>query len=787
MAHSAFPFTSKTAVAIAIALGLSGCSAFNKQQSSVLKEAADTGVFPISSFSPDLSVGQKAYIVLNNYCAQCHGASSSGLGGMTFVLDADQLIEEGLVIPRSARDSLLYQRIEQGTMPPPGTGVMTATAKDIIREWIDAGAPPLESTTEAPSSPASERLASLSDPQMIAEIHADLAQQPAASRPFIRYVTLNHLMEFERVEKQAEQYAKALGKLLNSLSWTSVIARPARVGASKQLLRIDLRHYGWNAATWASISRAYPYKRYPDDQESRARLSALVANASGEVPFVRADWLLKEASAPPLYHSILGIPNTAGALENALGVDIEGDIESGRVTRAGFAQSFVSANYRVIDRHVTAYGAYWKSYDFASKLDQQNIFAFPVGPASPSRASSGTFLHAGGEIIFNLPNGFQAYMLVDNRGNRIDLGPAEIVADPLRADRQVMNGISCISCHGTGMNRNIDGIRALASSGSSPFSSEVRLKVLSLYKPQAELDAAFDADTARFGAALQQVSVSLGESEPVIGAVLHYEKNMGLGRVAAEFHLSESELRSRIAASPALASRIGHLRESGNTITRAEFAQSYPVLASDLGLSPLPDGNPTQPTPTPSPSAPAPSPSPSATPAPSPSAPAPSPSPSPSPRPTLTTTFGAVADAHVLGGDPDLNVGTIDTMQLSSSPIKHAYIKFAVTGLAGRQIVSAQLRITVGSDGTANGPSVHAASNNWTEGAITFNNRPTTIGSPIADLGAMSSRADYLINVAPQISGDGTYSFFLQGQSMDRLLLGAREGGSGPVLIIQHR
>jgi hypothetical protein len=206
--------------------------------------------------------------------------------------------------------------------------------------------------------------------------------------------------------------------------------------------------------------------------------------------------------------------------------------------------------------------------------------------------------------------------------------------------------------------------------------------------------------------------------------------------------------------------------------------------------SPSPSPSP-RPSPSPSPSprpSPAPSPSPSPRPSPSPSpSPRPSPSPSPSPRPTQTMTVNASADAHVLGSDPTTNVGTVDTLQLSSSPIKHAYVKFAVSGLSGRRVVSATLRVTVGSDGTADGPSVHTTGSSWTETGITYNNRPTTLGPVITDFGAMTARGNYTANVTAQITGDGTYSFTLQGRSADRLLLGAREGGSGPVLVIQYQ
>ena len=59
-----------------------------------------------------------------------------------------------------------------------------------------------------------------------------------------------------------------------------------------------------------------------------------------------------------------------------------------------------------------------------------NLFRFPLGPAfADNPFPNQAFEHAGGEIIFNLPNGLQGYLLVDAKGDRIDAGPIDIVGD----------------------------------------------------------------------------------------------------------------------------------------------------------------------------------------------------------------------------------------------------------------------------------------------------------------------------------------------------------------------
>jgi hypothetical protein len=70
-----------------------------------------------------------------------------------------------------------------------------------------------------------------------------------------------------------------------------------------------------------------------------------------------------------------------------------------------------------------------------------------------SKYDGAAFAHDGGEIIFSLPNGLQAYMLVDGNDQRIDIGPQAVVRDPnqLSGSFEIVNGVSCMGCHKQGM------------------------------------------------------------------------------------------------------------------------------------------------------------------------------------------------------------------------------------------------------------------------------------------------------------------------------------------------
>ena len=142
-----------------------------------------------------------------------------------------------------------------------------------------------------------------------------------------------------------------------------------------------------------------------------------------------------------------------------------------RIARAGFPRSGVSGQNRLVERHEIAatdgVGAYyWKSNDYKPTNGRSNLTRFPLGPLNlfpegrhpfPDQA----YVHDGGEIIFGLPNGLQAYLLVNGKDRRIDTGPIDVVSDALKTSgtAEIVNGVSCMACHKHGMLALEDTIR----------------------------------------------------------------------------------------------------------------------------------------------------------------------------------------------------------------------------------------------------------------------------------------------------------------------------------------
>jgi hypothetical protein len=204
----------------------------------------------------------------------------------------------------------------------------------------------------------------------------------------------------------------------------------------------------------------------------------------------------------------------------------------------------------LIERHDLGSGFFWTSYDFAGNKKNQNLFNFPLGPAGALETYL-AFEHDGGESIFTLPNGFHGYYLNEVDGTRLDVGPTAIVRDTdySQGIGEVVNGISCISCHVKGMNAGRDEIRDVAVNDLS-FSALDRQPISEIYPGAAEVTAMLNHDKEAFLSLLDQSGggrdTRVNGLEPIRGLfVYHLDNRVNLDRAAAELGLTAGELQSR--------------------------------------------------------------------------------------------------------------------------------------------------------------------------------------------------------------------------------------------------
>src|SRR5262245_16561194 len=372
----------------------------------------------------------QAFTVLRKHCYRCHGQDGAVEGGLNYILDRDKL---------AARKKLtaLMMRTERGRMPPPEVKVRP-TAEEIaaLRRWVEAGAPREQ--------PAAQRQL-VSEAKVLQWVLADLENTDRRGRRFLRYFSLAPLANAGAGPDELRTYRNAVSKLLNSLSWHPKVRIPQPIDEAGLVLRFDLRDYLWDANLWNRLLTEYPYGVVVESGVSRA----VLVNTATRMPIVRADWFVATASRAPLYYDLLQIPANLGELERQLRVDPALNIQQERVARAGFNGSGISRNNRVLERHDAMNGAYWRTYDFEAVPqnliernillpDRRNIFAYPLGPD----AGENGFQHAGGEVIFHLPNGLHAYLLVTDRNQRADRAPTATVSAPNRPARAAEAGVS---------------------------------------------------------------------------------------------------------------------------------------------------------------------------------------------------------------------------------------------------------------------------------------------------------------------------------------------------------
>lgn len=514
-----------------------------------------------------VAMADSCYRLMKKYCYRCHGVDFKV--PVMNVLDRDTLLvdrgegEMPYLTPGDLDKSYFWHRMGiDKDMPPEDSEQPTDEEREMIARWIKMGAP----------YPSGASRPFITTEMILTSIRDHLRATPSEDRRFQRFFTLSHLHNNVKDVRDDELrlYRAALSKLVNSLSYGPNIVLPKAVDKHDTVFVVDLRDLDWDKhGLWGKILNEYPYGLKHNNNPAELRELALEVYqlAGSDLPFVRADWFVAIASRPPLYHEMLRLPNNALELEKDLNVDVIANFHRDRLWRAAFSKSGVSANNRMVERHNAAHGAYWKSYDFKSEEDKGNLVKNPLGPEFEGNEFTDLmFKHDGGEIIYNLPNGMQAYMLVDGKDNRIDAGPIEVVNDSLKISGSplIVNGLSCMACHKHGMRNFKDTLR----NGTAVF-DDARRKVERLYPKQDRMDKMLAEDSERFLEALEECTAPFlkqGDDanknfkefpEPVAAISLLYLKAVGLNEAAYELGMSDPNVLQTVIRANSSLQRMG--------------------------------------------------------------------------------------------------------------------------------------------------------------------------------------------------------------------------------------
>ena len=521
---------------------------------------------------------EKVYALLQERCYSCHGGLEEKIPGLNVLDRVSLLVDRGedrdrYVNVQSPEDSELLLRVDGGGMPPEDSGQPELSDDEValVRGWIAAGAKfPVADRAERPF---------VSDGDILHAIFLHNANARRADRPFLRYFTFANLHNNRSVpDDQLRLFKAALAKAVNSMSRrsgivqpelvdpTDLVSYPDRRRGQATVYAVDLRDLGWeDLDAWGQVVAAYPYGLKPQESEAFDKYGDL-ENTYGVdfdgVPYIRADWFVATATRPPLYHGLTEIPQTLDELLQRSGIVVADNIDAGRARRAGMFESGVSGQNRLVEAHPTSSGEFWLSYDFERDNGRSNLARFPLGPGFEGDErfddfKQFAFEHAGGEIIFNLPNRLHGYMLVDGEGERIDAGPISIVwdANQTSGTPEIVNGVSCMACHKHGM---IDFRDEIRSGHALRQNREASRRVEDLYPEQSEMQGLLDDSRRDYLEALAKVvrpfldlpenagreAVSAGVRklpEPVSALARFYDKPLDLETAACELGFENPE------------------------------------------------------------------------------------------------------------------------------------------------------------------------------------------------------------------------------------------------------
>jgi Calcineurin-like phosphoesterase len=154
-----------------------------------------------------------------------------------------------------------------------------------------------------------------------------------------------------------------------------------------------------------------------------------------------------------------------------------------------------------------------------------------------------------------------------------------------------------------------------------------------------------------------------------------------------------------------------------------------------------------------------------------------------------TLAFAATDDATLDATAATTNLGTASRLTVDNDPQNEILMKFTVsgtgTGTNCPTISAAQIRMTVGSgstDGSTGGGGIFraaATTPSWTEQAVTWSTAPPATGTTLDTVtGAVTSGSVRLIDVTTAVTGNGTYSFRVSGNSGDGARYYSRNGNA---------
>jgi hypothetical protein len=154
------------------------------------------------------------------------------------------------------------------------------------------------------------------------------------------------------------------------------------------------------------------------------------------------------------------------------------------------------------------------------------------------------------------------------------------------------------------------------------------------------------------------------------------------------------------------------------------------------------------------------------------------------PPPDEIRTFIATEDADIDATLPTKNTGKNTSLKIDSSPDKDMLLKFDLSGLAGRQIISARVRLFCTDASNNGGDFSLVRDNSWSEDTVTWSTAPPGDGVLTDTLNDVLLNTWYSVDVTPLVTGDGTLSLRAGSPSSNSGGFSSSEGANKPELVV---
>ncbi len=424
---------------------------------------------------------------------------------------------------------------------------------------------------------------------------ADVQAQPAASRPFLRYVSVGQFRrgacgeadldeEFmDSARRELERARMAVSKVVNSMSREPSATVPAAVGPEGLLVRLDLREYGWEEPV------TIDGQGYDDAWQALAARSTTALELQGgtaselsrelgtRVPVLLAGSFVVTAAQSDVYYAVLRLPATLGELKRELGIDGDEDVERGAWARAAFSNSGVSKEPRGVARYRGARlgeGSFWQTFDYAPQSRTEALYLEPLRTQAN-----------GHQVQFSLPNGMPAYFTTDGDGVR--LAESLFVVDPAQNNGRTPVMSSCVSCHNAGIIDFIDEVRDFAEENADLFAEDVLARVRETFPSKNEMLALMQADSQRIVEAAARAGQPGGAPDPLSRMFLDHEARLSFDRLAAELFLDRASLVERLPRLPESIAAAAAADMLERPVFDALYLQAACALYGDAESSPV--------------------------------------------------------------------------------------------------------------------------------------------------------------------------------------------------------